>query len=88
MISCDLIVAADNAKFGIPEVKRGLAAAAGGLMRLPRQIPTRLAMEILERNTDQDEIYIIGINNRGMELARRLVEGLRTISSAPIRMRT
>jgi len=45
-ISCDLLVAADNAKFGIPEVKRGLAAAAGGLMKLPRQIPQRLAMEL------------------------------------------
>ena len=45
-ISCDLIVTADNAKFGIPEVKRGLAAAAGGLMKLPRQIPPRLAMEL------------------------------------------
>ena len=46
MISCDLIVAADTAKFGIPEVKRGLAAAAGGLVRLPRQVPPRLAMEL------------------------------------------
>ncbi len=46
MISCDLVVAADNAKFGIPEVKRGLAAAGGGLVRLPRQIPQRLAMEM------------------------------------------
>lgn len=45
-ISCDLIVAADNAKFGIPEAKRGLAAAAGGLMKLPRQIPPRIAMEL------------------------------------------
>jgi enoyl-CoA hydratase len=45
-ISCDLIVTADNAKFGIPEVKRGLAAAGGGLVRLPRQIPSRLAMEL------------------------------------------
>jgi enoyl-CoA hydratase len=39
-------VTADNAKFGIPEVKRGLAAAAGGLMKLPKQIPSRLAMEL------------------------------------------
>lgn len=45
-ISCDLIIAADNAKFGIPEVKRGLAAAAGGLVKLPRQIPSRVAMEL------------------------------------------
>ncbi|MAT93030.1 MAG: enoyl-CoA hydratase [Halioglobus sp.] len=45
-ISCDLIVSADTAKFGIPETKRGLAAAAGGLMKLPRQIPSRIAMEL------------------------------------------
>ncbi|NQX87581.1 MAG: crotonase/enoyl-CoA hydratase family protein [Halioglobus sp.] len=45
-ISCDLIVTADNAKFGIPEAKRGLAAAAGGLIKLPRQIPPRIAMEL------------------------------------------
>jgi enoyl-CoA hydratase len=45
-ISCDLIVTADNAKLGIPEVKRGLAAAGGGLIKLPRQIPPRLAMEL------------------------------------------
>ena len=45
-LSCDLIVAADNSQFGIPEVKRGLVAAAGGLMRLPHQMPPRLAMEL------------------------------------------
>ena len=39
MISCDLIVAAEDAQFGITEVKRGLVAGAGGLMKLPRQIP-------------------------------------------------
>ncbi|MFM6852964.1 MAG: crotonase/enoyl-CoA hydratase family protein [Sphingopyxis sp.] len=45
-LSCDLIVANQDAKFGIPEVKRGLAAAAGGLMRLPAQLPYRVAMEM------------------------------------------
>ena len=45
-IACDLIVAAESAKFGIPEVKRGLVAAAGGLVRLPSQIPYRVAMEL------------------------------------------
>jgi enoyl-CoA hydratase len=49
-ICCDLIVVADNAKFGIPEAKRGLAAAAGGLIRLPRQIPSRIAMTLLQRS--------------------------------------
>jgi enoyl-CoA hydratase len=46
MLACDLVVANEDAKFGIPEAKRGLAAAAGGLVRLPRQIPPRLAMEL------------------------------------------
>jgi|TARA_R100000005_G_scaffold42382_2_gene19979 enoyl-CoA hydratase len=45
-ISCDLIVAADDSKFGIPEVKRGLAAGAGGLIKLPKQIPSRIAKEL------------------------------------------
>jgi enoyl-CoA hydratase len=45
-IACDLIVAARDAHFGIPEVKRGLVAAAGALIRLPRRIPYHLAMEL------------------------------------------
>jgi len=46
MIACDLVVASDKAKFGIPEAKRGLVAAAGGVMMLPDQIPERVAMEL------------------------------------------
>ncbi|WP_370187491.1 crotonase/enoyl-CoA hydratase family protein [Qipengyuania sp.] len=46
MIACDLVVADAGAKFGIPEVKRGLVAAAGGVMMLPDQIPERIAMEL------------------------------------------
>jgi enoyl-CoA hydratase len=45
-LACDLIVAADDAKFGLPEVKRGLVAGAGGLVRLPRRIPAGIAMEL------------------------------------------
>lgn len=45
VLACDLIVAADDAVFGLPEVKRGLVAAAGGLLRLPRRIPYHVAME-------------------------------------------
>ena len=45
-LACDVIVAASDARFGIPEVKRGLVAAAGGLLRLPRRIPYHLAMEL------------------------------------------
>ncbi|GAB3272471.1 crotonase/enoyl-CoA hydratase family protein [Parahaliea aestuarii] len=45
-ISCDLIVAAEDSRFGIPEVKRGLVAGAGGLVKLPKQIPLRIAKEL------------------------------------------
>ena len=45
-LSCDLIVAARDAKLGIPEVKRGLVANAGGLLRLPRRLPYHVAMEM------------------------------------------
>ncbi len=45
-LACDLIVAARGAKLGLPEVTRGLVAAAGGLMRLPRALPYALAMEM------------------------------------------
>jgi enoyl-CoA hydratase len=46
-LACDLIVAAEDARFGLPEVKRGLVANAGGLVRLPRQLPYRVAMELV-----------------------------------------
>ena len=45
-LAADLIVAANDAKFGIPEVKRSLVAGGGGLLRLPRRIPSAIAMEI------------------------------------------
>jgi enoyl-CoA hydratase len=45
VLACDLIVAAENARFGIPEVKRGLVAAGGGLFRLGRKVPLNVAME-------------------------------------------
>lgn len=46
VLSCDLVVASSTATFGIPEVKRSLVAAAGGLFRLPRKIPFNIAMEL------------------------------------------
>jgi enoyl-CoA hydratase len=45
-LACDLIVAADDAVFGLPEVKRGLVAGGGGLLRLPRRISYAIAMEL------------------------------------------
>jgi enoyl-CoA hydratase len=45
-LACDLIVAARDAKLGIPETKRGLAAGGGGLWRLPRRVPLNVAAEM------------------------------------------
>ena len=66
MIACDLIVANDKAKFGIPEAKRGLAAAAGGLMKLPDLIPPKVAMELALTGDfiDTARAYELGLVNR------------------------
>jgi enoyl-CoA hydratase len=66
MISCDLIVANSGAKFGIPEVKRGLAAAAGGLVKLPELIPPKIAMELALTGDfiDAQRAYDLGLVNR------------------------
>ncbi len=47
VLACDLVVASEEARFGLPEVRRGLVAGAGGLLRLARRIPYHLAMEIV-----------------------------------------
>ena len=84
MIACDLVVASAAAKFGIPEVKRGLVAAAGGVMMLPDQIPERIAMELALTGDfiDAPRAYELGLINRvtdgdalagAKELAARIV---------------
>jgi enoyl-CoA hydratase len=47
LLACDLVVAAENARLGVPEVKRALVAGAGAAMLLPRRIPQTIAMEML-----------------------------------------
>jgi crotonobetainyl-CoA hydratase len=46
-LASDLAVAADTASFGLPEVKRGIYAGAGGVFRLPQQLPKKIAMELI-----------------------------------------
>ncbi|MCC5951274.1 MAG: crotonase/enoyl-CoA hydratase family protein [Acidimicrobiia bacterium] len=46
VLSCDLVVASKESRFGIPEVKRNLVAAAGGVFRLPRVLPRNVAFEL------------------------------------------
>ena len=47
VLACDLVVAVPGARFGLPEVKRGLVASAGGLYRLPRALPSAVAHEMI-----------------------------------------
>jgi enoyl-CoA hydratase len=65
-LACDLIVAADDAQFGIPEVKRGLIAGSGGLVRLPQRIPRQIALEyaLTGRNMPATEARQWGLVNR------------------------
>ncbi|TDG12095.1 crotonase/enoyl-CoA hydratase family protein [Seongchinamella unica] len=82
MISCDLIVAAEDAQFGITEVKRGLVAGAGGLMKLPRQIPPRLAMEmaLLGDFSGAQRALEMGLINRVVPAGEAL-EGARELAT-------
>ena len=90
MLACDLTVASRDAKFGIPEVKRGLAAAAGGLMRLPRVMPQRIAMELAltgdmisaERAAQYGLVNILTEPGQALAEARRLAA--RIIANAPL----
>jgi enoyl-CoA hydratase len=47
VLACDLVVAGEGARFGLPEVKRGLVARAGGLLRLPQRLPQAVALELV-----------------------------------------
>jgi enoyl-CoA hydratase len=65
-LTCDMIVASDNARFGLPEVKRGLYAGAGGVFRLPRKLPAAIAFELIATGDplDADRAYALGLVNR------------------------
>jgi enoyl-CoA hydratase len=66
VLSCDLVVAADTSRFGIPEVSRGLLAAAGGLIRLPKRVPLAIALELAMTGDpiDADRALALGLVNR------------------------
>lgn len=77
-LASDLVVAADHAQFGLPEVKRGIYAAAGGAFRLARQIPIKQAMEYLltgEPFTSQRALEL-GFINRVVPLAELMKTAL------------
>ncbi|NQX93855.1 MAG: crotonase/enoyl-CoA hydratase family protein [Erythrobacter sp.] len=89
MIACDLVVASDKAKFGIPEAKRGLVAAAGGVMMLPDQIPERIAMELALTGDfiDAARAYELGLINtvtEGSALEGAKALAARIVANGPL----
>lgn len=94
MLACDMVVAADHARFGIPEAARGLVAGAGGLVRLPKRIPIAIAYEmaLTAEPIDAERAYSLGLVNevvpgdRLLEAAVALAE--RIAKNAPLAVRT
>lgn len=92
-LACDIIVAADHAKFGLTEVKVGFLATSGGLIRLPKQIPTKIAAEmcLTGKPIPAQRAYEVGLVNyvvpkedvldKAMELAQLIA------ANAPISLR-
>jgi enoyl-CoA hydratase len=66
VLACDLVIASRSARFGVPEVKRALVAAAGGALLLPRRMPLPLALELILTGDpiDADRAAQIGLVNR------------------------
>ncbi|MDQ6605732.1 MAG: crotonase/enoyl-CoA hydratase family protein [Actinomycetota bacterium] len=77
-LACDLIVAARGARLGIPEVKRSLVAAGGGLLRLPRVLPRNIAMELALTGEPiaAERGYELGLVNRLAEPGQALETAL------------
>lgn len=77
-LACDLIVAARGARFGLPEVKRGLMPRAGGVLRLPRQMPPRKALELMltGRLLDPVDAERFGLINQVVENGQALQAAL------------
>lgn len=78
VLACDLVVAARGASFGLPEVRRGLVAAGGGLIRLPRRIPYHVAMELslLGSHIPAPRLHDFGLVNRLVDDGEALAQAL------------
>ena len=92
-LACDMIVASKSAQFGIPEVKRSLVAAGGGLFRLPRKLPFNIAMELALTGDpiDAERAHGFGLVNvlceSGEALAKAKELAKRVEANAPVAVR-
>lgn len=89
-LSCDMIIAADDTNFGLPEVKRSLVAGAGGLFRLPRQIGKAVALEAILTGDplSSQRAYELGMVNKVVPEAEVMAEAeklaARITANAPL----
>ncbi len=92
-LACDIIVASENARMGLPEPRVGLAALAGGMQRLPRQIPLKTAMGMMltGRHIDAAEGYRVGlvqeVAKEGQALERAIAWAQEICECAPLSVR-
>jgi enoyl-CoA hydratase/carnithine racemase len=92
-LACDIVIASENAVFGLPEVRRGVIASAGGLYRLPRSIPKAVAMDFIltGRPINAHQAFQYGLVSRLVSHERLDAEALeiaQTIcANAPIAVR-
>ncbi|WP_280301179.1 enoyl-CoA hydratase-related protein, partial [Nocardia abscessus] len=90
VLATDLVVAAKTARFGVPEVKRGLVAGGGALLRLPRRIPYQKALELAltgDNFTAEDAAawgFVNDLAERGQALDRALALADRITANGPI----
>jgi enoyl-CoA hydratase/carnithine racemase len=92
-LACDLIVATRSSRLGLPEVKRGLVAAAGGVLRLPRRIPRGVAMELIltgepvtaERALELGLVNRLAEDGQALSVARELAAAIAV--NAPLAVR-
>jgi enoyl-CoA hydratase len=92
-LASDIVVATTRSAFGLPEVKRNLVAAAGGLFRLPRAIGSAVAMDVVLTGEPitAERAYALGLVSRLVEPGQALDEALRVaaqiVDSAPLAVR-
>jgi enoyl-CoA hydratase/carnithine racemase len=90
VLACDLVVASRTARFGLPEVSRGLVASSGALFRAPRALPASVARELLLTGEpiDADRGYAVGLVNQvtepGDAVAAAVALGERICANAPV----
>lgn len=90
MLVCDIVIAATDALFGIPEVRRGLLAGSGGLIELPKRVPLPIAMEmaLTGEPIDADRARELGLVNQlhpaGETLAAAIAIAERITANAPL----